>query len=122
MFIVGKPVPLNDLFRLGRRSQTSDSVSSSPVRPRPVLLKLSSAWDRRLILSAVRKLRGYAIKRLFIREDLSPEDRQKRRESARAHGLPAVNSGSGQVEASVINQVQSPVSPADMSSVNGAES
>ena len=60
-FIAGKPVPLNDLFRLGRPSKPSSEFASSevPPRPRPVLLKGSSAWDRRLILSPVRKLRDY---------------------------------------------------------------
>ncbi len=75
-FLVGKQVDLNDLFRLGRKSATP----SESDRPRPVLLKLTSSWDRRLIMSTVRKLKEYDHKRVFIREDLSLEARQKRRE------------------------------------------
>ena len=75
-FVVGRSVPLNDLFRLGRLKQPGDSSLLSPsFRPHPIILKFSSAWDRRLVLSAVRKLKGYTLMRIFIREDLSPEDR-----------------------------------------------
>ena len=45
-FLVGKSVPLRDLFCLGRRRKISDS--GPPGRPRPVLLKFMSTWDRRL--------------------------------------------------------------------------
>ena len=77
-FLVGKSVPLSDLFRLGRRMKSSDSVP--PARPRPVLLKLLSAWDRRLILSVICKLKGFRVTGMYIREDLSQEQRQKHRE------------------------------------------
>ena len=77
-FLVGKSVPLRDLFRLGRRKSTSDSEPSG--RPRPVLLKLISTWDRRLVMSAVSNLKGFRVTRMYIREDLTPEERQKRRE------------------------------------------
>ena len=82
-FVAGRPVPLNDLFRLGRLNKPTSQVASSeaPTRPRPVLLKVSSAWDRRLILSTVRKLRDYTLKRIYIREDLSSDERLKRREA-----------------------------------------
>ncbi len=69
------------LVVLGRKSSSQPSGSEAPTRPRPVLLKVSSAWDRRLILSTVRKLRDYAVKRIFIREDLSPVEQLKRREA-----------------------------------------
>ena len=106
-FVVGRPVPINDLFRLGRLKPPGDSMSSPPLRPRPVILKLSSAWDRRLVLSTVRKLKGYAIKRIFIREDLSLEDRQKRKEFARTRNPSAANVESVRVEVSTPGQVQS---------------
>ena len=60
VFITGRPVPVNDLFCLGRRPKSSDS--GTPSRPRPVLLKLMSSWDHRLIMSAVRKLKGFRLK------------------------------------------------------------
>ena len=39
-----------------------------------------SSWDRRLVLSAVRELNRFSVKSIFIREDLSPDERKKRRE------------------------------------------
>ena len=80
-FLVGKSIPLSDLFRLGRCMKTSDSVP--PGHPRPVLLKLLSAWDCRLILSVIRKLKGFRVTGMYIREDLSPEERQKCREHSK---------------------------------------
>ena len=82
-FVAGRPVPLNDLFRLGRLNKPTSqgACSEAPTRPRPVLLKVSSAWDRRLILSTVRKLRDYTLKRIYIREGLSSDERLKRREA-----------------------------------------
>jgi len=77
-FLVGKSIPLRDLLRVGRRQKPVDSPIST--RPRPVLVKLTSSWDRRLVMSIVRKIKDYAIKGIFIREDLTPEERQKRRE------------------------------------------
>ena len=89
VFITGRPVPVNDLFRLGRRPKSSDS--ETPSRPRPVLLKLMSSWDRRLIMSAVRKLKGFRLKGIFVREDLSPEERQRRRDGRRAPEAPTAS-------------------------------
>ena len=94
-FLVGKSIPLRDLFRLGRRKKVSDSVP--PGRPRPVLLKLLSTWDRRLVMSAVSKLRGFRVTSMYIREDLSPEEREKRRErsgSRKATGTVTVTGSS----------------------------
>ena len=76
--LVGKSVPLRDLFHLGHRRKISDS--GPPGHPRPVLLKFMSTWDRRLVLSAVSKLKEFKMLRLYIREDLSPEERKKRRD------------------------------------------
>ena len=72
-FLCGRSVPFNDAFRLGRfKGRDSDHP------PRPLLVKLSNAWDKRLILAAKRNLKDFSIKRLFIREDLSPETRKLR--------------------------------------------
>ena len=38
-FLAGKPVNVNDVFHLGK-------YSASSKRPRPVLIKLTTAWDR----------------------------------------------------------------------------
>ena len=72
-FLCGRTVPFSDAFRLGRFN--SASIDSPP---RPLLVKLSNMWDKRLILAAKRNLKNFSTKRLFLREDLSPEARQKR--------------------------------------------
>jgi len=107
-FLVGRSVPLNDLFRLGRLKQPDVPMASPLARPRPIILKLASAWDRRLVLSAVRELKGYSTKRIFIREDLSPEERQKRKEKGRARNPPAADADRVRVEVSALGLVQSP--------------
>ena len=80
-FLCGRSVPFNDAFRLGR---FKGSGSGHP--PRPLLVKLSSAWDKRLILAAKRNVKHFSIKRLFIREDLSPETRKLRAQRRKENG------------------------------------
>lgn len=76
-FLVGNSITFKDAIRLGRRSPGTQLKDS---RPRPLLIKLVSVWDKRLVLSSVRKLRDYSVPRLFVREDLSPEAREDRRD------------------------------------------
>ena len=66
-YLIGKSVSINDVFRLGKFS------ASSSKRPRPVLIKLATAWDRKIILLNKRKLRDYKTPRLFIHEDVPPQ-------------------------------------------------
>ena len=87
-FLIGRSVPLNDLFCLGCQKKTSDSVVQC--RQRPVMLQPLSSWDRRLVLSAVHKLKGYTVSNICIREELSPMERQKRRECGVMSVLPQV--------------------------------
>ncbi len=96
----------NDLFRLGRPRKASDHSNSVPLPPRPVILKLASAWDRRIVLSTVRKLKDYAVKRIFIREDLSPEVRQKRREYYLSRNASGATSVGPHVHPANVHQVQ----------------
>ena len=77
-FLAGKPVLVKDLFRLGKYVPSADPQNSSH-RPRPVLIKLTTPWDRRLILLRKSNLRNYAIPRLFVREDVAPEHRLRQR-------------------------------------------
>ena len=46
-FMVNKHVAVSDLFRLGHVKSPSSSVADD--KPRPVLLKFCSSWDRRLV-------------------------------------------------------------------------
>ena len=46
--LVGKPVQIRDMFRLGKINHSSTAPRQS--RPRPILIKLSMAWDRKLVL------------------------------------------------------------------------
>ncbi len=73
--LAGRPVPIKDLVRLGKLNA---QTGGPPQRPRPVLIKFSTAWDRRLVLASKRKLKEFRIERLFIREDLSPQVRLER--------------------------------------------
>ena len=65
-YLLGRSVPVVDAFRLGRVNPQSGSSS----RPRPILIKLSSAWDKKLILSCKYKLKEYSTPNLFLREDV----------------------------------------------------
>ena len=67
-FIVGREVEINDSFRLGRYTEG---------KVRPILVKLNTAWDRRLILYSCNKLKTYPIK-VYINADESLEDRRKK--------------------------------------------
>jgi hypothetical protein len=45
----GRTVDIADAFRIGK-------YNANQLRPRPVIVKLRSIWDRRLVLSSARKL------------------------------------------------------------------
>ena len=73
-FLVGSHVPLNILYHLGRKKPDASSAQ----RPRPVLLTFSS-MDWKMVLSCVRKLKTYSITGLYLRPDLTVEERMKRK-------------------------------------------
>ena len=58
------------MFRLGKYA-SKGALSSH--RPRPVLVKLTTPWDRKLILLRKRNLRTFKVPRLFLREDVPPD-------------------------------------------------
>ena len=66
-FLARKPIPVKDVFRLGRYDRTSSGSQSSRWL-RPVLVKLTTQWDRKLILLRKSNLRSFKISRLFLRE------------------------------------------------------
>jgi hypothetical protein len=73
-FLAGRPVEISDMLRIGGRFQVG--------RTRPVLLKLRSVWDRRILLSARPKLKDYSIAgnndaRVYIHPDEPLDARRK---------------------------------------------
>ena len=66
--VVGHEVHISDIFRLGTYRDN---------KTRPVLVKLSSTWDRRLVLSGCRKLKDNSSGRVFIRPDEPLDVRRK---------------------------------------------
>lgn len=86
-FLVGRPTPVKDLYRVGRRKK--EGSEATPVRPRPIVLKLISPWDRRLVFNNRFNLKEYSVKGIFVHEDLSPEAQQQRKERYESRkGLP----------------------------------
>ena len=69
LFIAGRPVEIQDAMRIGGRYRQD--------RVRPVLVKLRSIWDRRLLLSSRRKLKDYTTARVYINADESLEVRRQ---------------------------------------------
>jgi len=67
-FVSGHTVDCIDMFRLGR------FVTN---KVRPIVVKLRSAWDKRLVLSSCSKLKNFG-GRIFIAPDESLEVRRKR--------------------------------------------
>ena len=79
-FLAGRQVSISDIFRLGKYTQSD--------RPRPLLVKLSAVWDRKLLLSQKKNLREFRIRRLFLREDVPPENRLRQRRSRPSTDIP----------------------------------
>ena len=65
-FLAGEQVIVNDVFRLGKFSASSNNC------PNPVLIKLATAWDRKVILHKC-DLKDFKTSRLFLREDVPPD-------------------------------------------------
>ena len=77
-FLTGKQVQIKDIFRLGRFNKSDSPLS----RPRPLLIKLCTAWDRKLVLIRRFMLKDFHLKRLFVREDVAPDHKLRQRQSA----------------------------------------
>ena len=80
-YAVGRNVPVVDAFRLGKLKHSAEQpgVGTSEARPRPILVKLGCAWDRRVVLLAKRKLQEFESGKFFVRADMSVDERAKRR-------------------------------------------
>jgi len=84
-FLTGRPTPVKGMFRIGRYKKSEVDEPSTP-RPRPILLKLASLWDCRLVLANCFNLKHFTVKGIFVREDLSPEAHQQCKANFISHG------------------------------------
>jgi hypothetical protein len=73
-FVVDRQVDVMDTFRIGRYTADSNGVAR---KPRPILVKLRVAWDKRIILSKCSKLKSYSKRGIFILPDEPVEVRRK---------------------------------------------
>ena len=71
-FLAGKQVIVNDVFRLGKFSASSNC-------PNPVLIKLATAWDCKVIHLRKRDLKDFKTSYLFLREDVPPDHKLRQR-------------------------------------------
>ena len=95
---MGNSVTVKDMFRLGKFHKPSGTTSSSRVQVRPILVKIATVWDRKLILMCKSRLREFKIKHLFVREDVPPEYKLRQR---RSRPVPSVSKPEAPVVASV---------------------
>ena len=77
--LIGRSVEVLDAFCLGRKPNLPNTAADPSTRPRPLLIKCANAWDRRLLLASRRKLKDFTKFKLFLREDLSPDERRSKR-------------------------------------------
>jgi hypothetical protein len=66
-FVTGKPVDVMDMFRVGRFAQS---------KVRPIIVKLRTVWDKRVILSKSSMLKNFG-EPIFIAADEPLEVRRK---------------------------------------------
>jgi hypothetical protein len=67
-FVCNRSVDIVDIFRLGR---------FRPDKVRPILVKLRTVWDKRMLLSNCYKLKQYELRGIFIAPDEPLETRRK---------------------------------------------
>jgi hypothetical protein len=70
-YITDYNVDVVDVFRLGRYDP------NGPSKIRPILLKLRTVWDKRLILSRCSRLKQYSQHGVFVSADEPPEVRRR---------------------------------------------
>jgi hypothetical protein len=70
-YITNNNVDVVDAFRLGRYDP------NGPCKTRPILLKLRTVWDKRLILSRCSSLKQYSQRGVFVSADEPPEVRRR---------------------------------------------
>ncbi len=70
--VMGRPVDIVDLYRVGGRYRNERT------RPRPVIVKLRSVWDHRLILASRHELKNYQPGNIFINPDEALDVRRQK--------------------------------------------
>ena len=70
-YITDHDVDVVDAFRLGRYNPNGQN------KPRPILLKVRTVWDKRLILSTCSRLKQYSQRGVFVAADEPPEVRRR---------------------------------------------
>ena len=105
-FLAGKQIHIKDMFRLGQFRKPQ--ISALP--PHPIPVKLSTAWDSKLVLSRTVKLKEFHIKRLFLREDVAPDHRLYCRPSALPSDKATISS-SGAIPSRSVAASPSPLLP-----------
>ena len=105
-FLAEGPVQIRDVFRLGKYNHNSNSST----RPRPVLIKLSTAWDRKAILLRKRNLQHFRISHLFLRADVPPHHQLRQAKTKAQSHVPSSFHSSVLVGKSVPSTVQVPSS------------
>ena len=95
LFITGRAIPIKDLFRLGKLARPSSGSSGfSSGKLCPVLIKLMTAWDCRVVLYSKRKLKDFRLGYLFLWEERSPEHKDRRQKVGPASGNQSSSAGS----------------------------
>ena len=105
-FLAGKQIHIKNMFRLGRFRKPQPSA----LPPCPILVKLSTALDRKLVLSRRVKLKEFHIKHLFLREDVAPDHRLRHRPSALPSDKATISS-SGAIPSRSVAASHSPLLP-----------
>ena len=72
VFLIGSAPGIKDLFRIGKKLDQAQTQSGYK---RPTLVKFSTVWDKRLILTAKAKLKAFRLGKIFVRKDMSKEER-----------------------------------------------
>lgn len=68
-FVLGRNVECSDMFRVGGKYRAGHT--------RPIIIKLRSIWDHRLLLASRHKLKDYSSNRIYINADEPLETRRK---------------------------------------------
>ena len=68
-FVAGAAVDVADMLRIGRYAEN---------KTRPILVKLRTAWDRRIILAKCSRLKDYSERNIFINADEPVEERRRK--------------------------------------------